>query len=154
MNQILRTWIVMFLVAFLSGSASAQDVYNFYFQKSGKKTEEEKKEEPVEEQLVEGVMEVDSDVLLVPDNWQPAQKRYKKVYVRKSPKNTIAEKMLEPEKPKDPHRGWAAKLGIGAISIGNYGGMFGGEVTQQTYVLGATYHMSKYFQVNSENSFT
>ncbi len=164
MTLAMRLWIAIIFVVAAAGSASAQDTYNFYFQKKGKAVEkpaepEPEPEEKVEEEFVEEVMEVDSDVLLVPDDWKPHQKRYKKVYVRKpkkvyvrEPKTEIKAEMEEPKRKSKVGRGWQAKLGIGQVIVDNhFNTPFGGyELAQKTYVLGATYHMSKYFEVNGE----
>lgn len=156
------------MVGLASGQGHAEDVYNFYFQKSpkGKKLEEkseEAKSVPVaeEENYVEEIMEVDDDVLLVPDNWRPAGQRYKKVYVRKpktvyvekKQESSISTKVEEPKKERN-YRGWSASLGIGSMKA-EYDGSYGmwpsrESVSQKTYVLGAVYHMSKYFEVNGE----
>ncbi len=158
-----KLWIALGAVASLSGPAQAQDVYNFYFQKKGKQEAEKQKpqaqQDDGEEEYVEEVMKVDDDVLLVPDNWTPAGQRYRKVYIKK-PKMIEVEGAnqqvvaAEPEvKTKDTSgRGWQAKLGIGSVVVGNhFNTPFAQyQLTQKTYVLGATYHMSRYFQVNSE----
>ncbi len=163
MTFIRKLWIAMAALALLSGPAQAQDVYNFYFQKKGTgKTEKQVPQPPQEDsedEYVEEVMEVGDDVLLVPDNWKPAGKRYRKVLVKKPKRieevestNQVA--TIQPEvKSKDKSgRGWQAKLGIGSVVVGNhFNTPFAQyQLTQKTYVLGATYHMSKYFQVNSE----
>lgn len=165
MTLAFRFLIAISIVAAIAGSAQAQDVYNFYFQKKGKPAVEKPAEPPQpekeeEEEYVEEIMEVDSDVLLVPDDWKPHQKRYKKVYVKKPKKVYVAQEKVssvsadsdEPRGKKRDGRGWEGKLGIGSVIAANhFNTPFGGyELTQSTYVLGATYHMSKYFEVNSE----
>lgn len=163
MKLAIRFWFAIILVVATTSLASAQDVYNFYFQKKGKPAVEQPApvaQEEEKEEYVEEVLEVDDDVLLVPDDWKPHQKRYKKVYVKKPEKVYVAETQnavsteLEDEKPKKKKddRGWQAKLGIGNVRVQNhFNTPFSAyELSQSTYVLGATYRMSKYFEVNGE----
>ncbi len=147
--------VVLFSCLLMTQGAQAEDVYNFYFQKSGDKKQDEL---PNNEQAVlieeprEEIVEVPNDVLLVPDNWQPAQSKKKKVYVRrrdleKSGRNEV--RTSSGDEDSDSNRsGWSVNLGVGGFSAESY--TYLGEVTQKTYVIGARYHMSKYFDVNGE----
>ncbi len=157
MKPTMKHILTFLLIGSLSLGAHAEDVYNFYFQKSPKKKAEVEPPQEENSEMVEEVVEVDHDVLLVPDNWQPAQKRYKKVYVKKTEKvyvsesNEVSTEVEEPKK-KRKERGWSMKLGIGSVNVDqHYNTPYGwGNLQQKTYVVGSSYHMSRYFEVNAE----
>lgn len=140
---------------FVSRTAHAEDVYNFYFQKNKKKeievvAEAPKAEEPVQEEYIE----VPHDVLLVPDNWQPANLETKKYYIKKPAQQESNTLSTEPEKEKEgrSRQGWSMSVGVGTIKIASQVRYYYGlqEVSQDVYAVGARYHMSKYFDVNAE----
>lgn len=161
---------ILIALSLLAPAAHAEDVYNFYFQKSKKqKVEAEVVEAPeeVEEVLVEEVTVVPEDVLLIPDNWRPAQARKKRYYIKKTapepepepepeplaqtePKsNTNTAVVDEPKEEGRGRRGWSMAIGVGTMKFGT-ANFFEQTIVQDVYAVGARYHMSRYFDVNAE----